>query len=474
MTAHAVRPAAARGLLLPLGGLALLALGLRIAAADGALWLDEAWSAVLARDAGTPARVFFAISHDNNHYANTLWLQITGWGAPPLLSRALSIASGTASVIVGGLIGARRGRIEALIAAALLAISPILVVYGSEARGYAPMLLALLTAIWLVDRRLFGEPVRRTGRALGIVILLGMLAHLTMAVGLFALTLWAALAYAGRLPLPRAAIATAQLMKVAFLATAAVLAIVTTTALASPSGFQVASYEAFVLPKFLDGLEQMLIYTLGMPMPSGPLLLMATAVLVPLAIWRMPVLRERGPFYLAALFALPLAAILLRLGNSSFPRYHLISVIALLLLLSDVLAHALRKGGWRRIGAILVLAGIAAGSAALDTALIRDRRADPGAAIEAMIARAPHGAEVLIDYPRDTAVLEAAAASARYPLRMTGDACGRARFLFNEQNGAALFPPRPMRCGSAYRAVAGDRADGLSGLEWQLYERETR
>ena len=474
MTAHTASPTAGRTLLLPLAGLALLALALRIAAANGALWLDEAWSAVLARDAGTPARVFFAISHDNNHYANTLWLQLTGWGAPPLLSRALSIASGTASVIVGGLIGARRGRIEAVVAAALLAISPILVVYGAEARGYAPMLLALLIAIWLVDRRLFGESVQRTGRALGIATLFGMLAHLTMVVGLFALTLWTALAYARRLPLPRAAIATAQLMKAAFLAALAVLAIVTTTALSSPDGFQVASYEAFALPKFLDGLEQMLVYTLGMPLPSGPPLLLAMAVLAPLAIWRMPVLRERGPFYLVALFALPLAATLLRFGNSSFPRYHLISVIALLLLLSEVLAHALREGGWRRIGAIAVLAGIVAGSATLDAALIRDRRGDPGAAIAAMIVRAPHGADILIDYPRDTAVLEAAAASAHYPLRITGDACGHARFLFNEQNGAAPFPPRPVRCGSAYGAVAGKRADGLSGLEWQLYERETR
>jgi hypothetical protein len=38
--------------------LTALGLGLRIAAAQGALWLDEAWSAVVAQDVGTPMGVF--------------------------------------------------------------------------------------------------------------------------------------------------------------------------------------------------------------------------------------------------------------------------------------------------------------------------------------------------------------------------------------------------------------------------------
>ena len=76
-----------------IAGLAIIAFALRCAAAQGALWLDEAWSAVFARQAGTPAGVFFAINHDNNHFANTLWLQATGWGAAPVVSRGLSITA---------------------------------------------------------------------------------------------------------------------------------------------------------------------------------------------------------------------------------------------------------------------------------------------------------------------------------------------------------------------------------------------
>ena len=76
----------------PLGIVVLAAmavgLGLRIAAARGGLWLDEAWSAVYAAQAQTPIGVFLRINHDNNHHLNSLWLQAIGLAAPPLLARA--------------------------------------------------------------------------------------------------------------------------------------------------------------------------------------------------------------------------------------------------------------------------------------------------------------------------------------------------------------------------------------------------
>ena len=66
---------------------------LRLVSARGGLWLDEAWSAQLADEAATPLAVFLNINHDNNHHLNSLWLQFVGFGAPPLLARALSIAT---------------------------------------------------------------------------------------------------------------------------------------------------------------------------------------------------------------------------------------------------------------------------------------------------------------------------------------------------------------------------------------------
>ena len=138
-------------------GIVLLGLALRIASAQGGLWLDEAWSAELARQAGTPLGVFLNINHDNNHHLNSLWMQFVGFGAPPLLQRALSIVSGTIAIFVAAAIVRPRGPTIALVAALLFAVSPMMVTMGSEARGYAPMALALLTAILLVARWLPGQ-----------------------------------------------------------------------------------------------------------------------------------------------------------------------------------------------------------------------------------------------------------------------------------------------------------------------------
>src|SRR4051794_15915945 len=112
-----------------------LGLALRVAAGHGALWLDGGWSAGAGHDGGTPMGVFLKINHDNNHHLNTLWLQLVGLDAPPLLQRGLSIVTGTAAIWVAGLIGFRVGRVAGLCAALLFAVSPLLVTYGAEARG---------------------------------------------------------------------------------------------------------------------------------------------------------------------------------------------------------------------------------------------------------------------------------------------------------------------------------------------------
>ncbi len=121
----------------------------------------------MAIDAGTPLGVFLRINHDNNHHLNSLWLQLVGPHASPMLQRALSIACGTLTVLVAAAIAARHGVAAMLCAALLFAVSPLLVTYGAEARGYAPMLLALLTAVWLVARWLDDTERRVPWIALG-------------------------------------------------------------------------------------------------------------------------------------------------------------------------------------------------------------------------------------------------------------------------------------------------------------------
>ena len=80
-------------------GAAMLAgLALRVAAARGGLWTDEAWSVIYAARAKDAAGVFLRINHDNNHHLYSLWLQAIGMNASPMLARLPAIVAGTLCV----------------------------------------------------------------------------------------------------------------------------------------------------------------------------------------------------------------------------------------------------------------------------------------------------------------------------------------------------------------------------------------
>src|SRR4029077_9241470 len=76
-----------------------------------------------------------------------VWTQVTGTGEFGL--RSLSALAGVATVPVAYLLGLElRGRRAGLMAAALVAVNPMLLWYSQEARAYA--LLALLCAVSLL------------------------------------------------------------------------------------------------------------------------------------------------------------------------------------------------------------------------------------------------------------------------------------------------------------------------------------
>jgi hypothetical protein len=451
------RPAPSRHrLLATLLAITLLGLALRIAAAQGDYWLDEAWSALFAREAATPGRVFFAINHDNNHFLNTLWLQLVGWGSPPILGRALSIVCGTAAIFVAGLIGARRGPRPAAAAAMLFALSPIFVIYGSEARGYAPMLIALLSSIWIIDRELNGIPVRHGPIWLGVAALLGMLAHISMLFGIAASTLWIFIQLRRREGSSQAARATLRLMGRAMLASAGVLALIAISVSAGPEGIRMGTRTPFVWSAYIDAIAHMVAFTLGWPFTAGFWLL------PPLLIPAVLAVRGRAIFYALAIIGLPVAVAILQPDNSAFPRYYLLSAVALLLLLADLLTS-------RRWG-VIPLAAIVLGSLVVDVRIISNLRGQPGAAITAMEERGA-SAVVLPDEPKDSAVLEAAAASRGYAIVVASSCSLDARFLFAQNNGTTDLPRLRSRCGASWRAIRSGHVYGLSGSYWILYER---
>jgi len=120
---------------LGVGAVLIVGALLRIAAACGDLWLDEIWSIDIARRAGSWAAVF-AVHHDNNHLLNTIWLLFAGGSSHALWLRLPSLIAGTASIALAGIFVGRRSRAGGLAAMILTAASYLLVLFGSEARGY--------------------------------------------------------------------------------------------------------------------------------------------------------------------------------------------------------------------------------------------------------------------------------------------------------------------------------------------------
>jgi hypothetical protein len=456
-----------------IAAIAVVAFVLRSADAQGALWLDEAWSALFAHEVGTPAGVFFAINHDNNHFANTLWLQATGWGAPPIVSRGLSILSGAATVFVGGIIGMRRGPATAFTTAILLAVSPILLVYGAEARGYAPMLLGLIASIAIVDRWLLVGHFRAAPYLLGLAVALGTLAHLTMIVGIAGMAGWSVARLRQRLSTAASIVETLQLMRWAIAAAITIVGLVAIVAV-KHGGYRIGNVTPFSWSALADGLGSMIAYTLGYPGLPGPLVVVGATMLVIATLWRIPEIRDRAPFYAITILLFPAAVALFGTSNSGFARYFLIAALALLLLVADLIGIGWQKGGWRRAVAAVALSGFCLGSAAMDATIIHDRRSDPGEAVTAMAKRAASGTTAIIDNPRSYAVLASAAASSAYRLVITEDRCSGAPFLFVDENSSTPLPATLLRCRSKYRRIAGRRLNGLSGLTWQLYVKDVR
>jgi mannosyltransferase len=104
-----------------------------------------------------------------------VWTQVTGTGEVGL--RSFSAVAGVATVPVAFLIGAElRGNRAGIVAAALVAVNPMLLWYSQEARAYA--LFALLTAFSLLY---FARALERGGRrdfiAWGIASALALASH---------------------------------------------------------------------------------------------------------------------------------------------------------------------------------------------------------------------------------------------------------------------------------------------------------
>lgn len=341
-------------------GLVALGLVLRLVGARGELCLDEIWTLNQVASVTDVGQILVHLSNDNNHFLNSIYLWLAG-GAErePLALRALSIALGAASVAAAGLVAARQGRAAALIAMALFALAYPLVHYGSEARGYAGLVLFALLAVAALQREV-SAPRRTQREALGAAVGLGLLAHLNMAAAAVTLGLWTAWVIWRRTHDARAAMTgTFAIFTPALAWTLVVTACLGFGALLH--GYQLGNFP-FDPEKFVAGYGDLLRLTVGLPEPVPAWLCVLAAIAAATAFaWRDR--SETASLYVAAVVLLPAAMFVARLPNTEFPRHFLFSASVFLLLLADVLARAWRRRGVRRASAALALAAFVAGNA---------------------------------------------------------------------------------------------------------------
>jgi hypothetical protein len=121
-------------------------------AARGDLWLDEIWSIFFAESAKSPWDIISLYKHDNNHVLNTLYLYVIGKQDHLVYYRLLSIVAGIGSLFLLTRMARKYGYLESLFVLLLAGFSYSLILYFSEARGYALAIFFALLSLFLLDK----------------------------------------------------------------------------------------------------------------------------------------------------------------------------------------------------------------------------------------------------------------------------------------------------------------------------------
>jgi hypothetical protein len=349
----------------------------RLIGARGDLWLDEIWTLLLIAPVHSVGGILLDIGHDNNHYLNSIYLYLIGPDATSLAQRGLAVALGTATVAAAGLAAAPCGRAAAVFAMLLFAFAYPMVHYGSEARGYAGLVLFVLVALVFLHRAL-DRSDWRVRHGLGVAIGLGLLSHLTMvagAAGLAAWSIWVLWRRSGGLR--QAAMATLAIFRPALAWTFAVGACVVIAS--QRHRFTLGGVIPFAPADFVDGYGGLIRGLLGAPDPVSSLLppwafLAAASGAIALAAYAWRDRESDVSLYVIAAVALPAAIFLAALPNVQFGRYFLVSGTIFLLFVADVLGDAWSRGGVPRIVAGAALSTMLIGHAVALASFFQDQR----------------------------------------------------------------------------------------------------
>jgi hypothetical protein len=357
-----------------------------IAAARGDLWLDEIWSLSFARQANSVSDIFVRFKHDNNHVLNTLFLYGVGEQQPLFVYRLLAVLSGIGSVLIAGWVAKKDwGHLESLCAMFLIGTSYPLLLYFSEARGYAPAILFGVAAYATLGR----NPASCQGWKVLLfwsASTLGVLAHATFVILTVAFAVWSlADEIQARAPLGQAARRLVVRHGV-------------------PLVFCGIWYVYF-LKEMVVGrgpvystwsvIGQASVLALGLPDVTA-FHWIAIVLLLVLVGWGAACLHRQGDtrwvFFPVAIVFSPALLLLVASREFLYFRYFMVCVPFLLLLLAYLVGRCFHSfpRPWRWLG-FAVIAVLSVGNAPRDVLLFALGRGSYAAALEYISARSPNG-----------------------------------------------------------------------------------
>jgi hypothetical protein len=439
-------------------------------------WLDEVWSLFAAVDLASPIEILTRLHDDNNHPLNSLWMYGLGERQGWYVYRFPALVAGIATIAAAWLAARRTGAMAGVLAAVLVATSYPMVLYASEARGYAPMLLCGIVALVAAPAVTEARTSRRRAAAAATVVVAsigGMLSHLLFFHWYAGIA--AASVVAGRRSPDRRDSGLVLATHGAVVVAAGLLWLVFARHLPAPRG---------PVHAYLDVTIDAVSLAFGGPARAegGPAAaIAATVALGAIALAAAEIarsLRERDPAWIApavACFLAPALTLLAMRPEVVFVRYFLVAIVGLYLLAARYLARLAVGGALARVTLAVLLAAFLAGQV---RHLMRFHEHGRGGYVAAIrhVAAASGGASVTVSSDhafRNGKLVEFYAA--RVPgARVThvvyrGSGSAPGWWLVHRFDGQPA-PPPILRFGPArYRREGVFPHGSLSGWTWYLY-----
>lgn len=327
-----------------------VAAAVRIVGARNDLWLDEIWSLHLAATISSPMEVFTKIHHENNHYLNTLYLYFIGPQGNGLGSRILSLVTGIGAVAVAGLIGRRRDAATAFLAMLLTGFSYVLVLYSSEARGYAEVVFFAFLCFYLLEWYL-QNPSWQAALLFAVSAILGLISHLSFVSFLFAAMVWSGYRYVQRRPSIRDSIVG---MLSCYAAPVIILALLYFI------DIRYVTIGGGTSARLLDVYGAALAWSLGTPSVDFMMLLTCVMAVVVLDVGLRLLWGKHDDsfvFFAGAILVFPIFLVIVRGSDAIYVRHFIIGSAFLLILFSYVLVDIYHRGVLGKVTCAIVLLG---------------------------------------------------------------------------------------------------------------------